>query len=90
MPFYVVLWHSKDSRENGVDLVHAKDKREARRRYRGSHYSPIDAVLSQAEERQRAISDGLNPDTDSLFADISQDEYNRAEHGEVVNVESGT
>ncbi len=90
MNYYLVLWHQAHGRLNGWDLVYAKDKKDARRRFRTEHYSPVDAVVSQKDERLRAIKDNLNPETDTLFSDISPTDYELARAGQVVTIEEGT
>lgn len=90
MKFYLVLWHQADGHLNGWDLVYAEDKRAARRKYQEEHHSPVDAVVSQADEKLRALKDNLNPLTDTLFSDISPKDYELAREGQVVVIEAGT
>lgn len=85
MKYFLVYWYKKERPDyNGHDLVYAKNKREARNKYRTQHYSPIAFVcgpnsISTTDEEYEERMDG-----------ISDYQKARARAGEIVNIEEGT
>lgn len=78
MPYYIVFW-AQVGPDNGWDLVHAKSKEDARKKFylqRSPAEMKITDVLSESEDKR-------------MFEDLERETFDRARGGEVVNVEWG-
>jgi hypothetical protein len=92
--FFLVYWYKTEGRENGCNLVWAKSASDARTKYLGSHYSPIEKIVPQTADRASAEKEakqfGVRWENFSRFSSITDQEFARARNGEVVEIESGT